>query len=191
MFEPYHVKLIFSMSLIHSYAVSHIIHKCLLRSFSFGHILTYDIYYLNYLSPSQSYFRMCSGKSFAQYNETFLVWSRNPDTSKFTNLGAIFLCKQCSRCCSYENIKVHLIFSGGSAAKFLCNGLPSLETDWSKWLVFFCDERHVPLTDGECTYKFYKENLMSKVPLSEDNVFPDNPDLSGEYSMEQHFEMFL
>ena len=100
MFEPYHVKLIFSMSLIHSCAVSHIIHKCLLRSFSFGHILTYDIYYLNYLSPSQSYFRVCSGKSFVQYNETFLVWSRNPDTSKFTNLGAIFLCKQRSRCCS-------------------------------------------------------------------------------------------
>ena len=70
--------------------------------------------------------------------------------------------------------------SGGSAAKFLCNGLPLLQTDWSKWHVFFCDERHVPFSDNECTYKFYKENLMSKVPLSEDHVYPDNPDVSGK-----------
>ncbi len=45
--------------------------------------------------------------------------------------------------------------------------------------MFFCDERHVSFDDSECTYKFYKENLMSKVPLSEDHIFPDDPSVSG------------
>ncbi len=73
-------------------------------------------------------------------------------------------------------------FTGGSAAKFLCNGLPTLTTDWSKWRVFFCDERHVPFDDKECTYKIYKDNLMSKVPLAEDHIFPDKPDVSGGFT---------
>ncbi|GFO19934.1 6-phosphogluconolactonase-like [Plakobranchus ocellatus] len=67
--------------------------------------------------------------------------------------------------------------SGGSAAKFLCNGLPQASTDWSKWRIFFCDERLVPFSDPECTYAFYKANLMSKVPISEDYFFALNSEL--------------
>ena len=70
-------------------------------------------------------------------------------------------------------------YAGGSAAKFLCNGLPELQTDWSKWYIFFCDERHVPFDDPECTYAIYKRDLMSKVPIKKDQIFPDNPDVTG------------
>lgn len=70
--------------------------------------------------------------------------------------------------------------SGGSLIKYLCNGLPSLETDWSKWRIFFCDERHVPYTDPECTYSHYKEGLVDKVGMTSDNIFPINPDISVE-----------
>lgn len=67
-------------------------------------------------------------------------------------------------------------------AKFLCNGLPSRTTDWSKWRVFFCDERHVPFTDPECTYTIYKSKLVdSGGPLPGENIFPINPDLSGKF----------
>ncbi|XP_046558305.1 6-phosphogluconolactonase-like [Haliotis rubra] len=70
--------------------------------------------------------------------------------------------------------------SGGSLAKYLCNNLPSLKTDWSKWRMFFCDERYVDYNDPDCTYKVYKENLLPKVPLKEDNIFPINPDIPVE-----------
>lgn len=67
-------------------------------------------------------------------------------------------------------------------AKFLCNGLPSRTTDWSKWRVFFCDERHVPFTDPECTYTIYKSKLVDNGgPLPGENIFPINPDLSGNF----------
>lgn len=77
-------------------------------------------------------------------------------------------------------------FSGGSAAKFLCNGLPKASTDWSKWRIFFCDERHVPFDDPECTYSIYKSNLLTKVPLSEEHIFPLNPDVSVEEAAEDY-----
>uniref|UniRef100_A0A0B7B4I1 6-phosphogluconolactonase n=1 Tax=Arion vulgaris TaxID=1028688 RepID=A0A0B7B4I1_9EUPU len=76
--------------------------------------------------------------------------------------------------------------SGGSAAKFLCDGLPQATTDWSKWRIFFCDERHVPFSDPECTYSFYKTNLLSKVPLSSDHIFPLNPELSVDQAAEDY-----
>ena len=69
---------------------------------------------------------------------------------------------------------------GGSAAKFLCNGLPKQDTDWSKWRVFFCDERHVKFDNPECTYTIYRDGLMSKVGLKEEHVFPDTPDCTGK-----------
>ncbi|KAK7478786.1 hypothetical protein BaRGS_00029997 [Batillaria attramentaria] len=73
--------------------------------------------------------------------------------------------------------------SGGSAAKFLCNGLPAATTDWSKWRIFFCDERHVPFTDPECTYSVYKNGLVSKVPALADHIYPINPDIPGTSSV--------
>lgn len=43
-------------------------------------------------------------------------------------------------------------FSGGSLGKYLCTILPNIKTDWSKWTVFFCDERYVPDNDTESTF---------------------------------------
>lgn len=69
--------------------------------------------------------------------------------------------------------------TGGSAVKYLSEHLPKLETDWSKWRVFFCDERHVPYDDPECTFTTYKTNLFSHIPIPDDCIFPDNPSVSG------------
>ncbi|CAG2231446.1 PGLS [Mytilus edulis] len=70
--------------------------------------------------------------------------------------------------------------SGGSLVKYLCNGLPSSKTDWTKWRIFFCDERHVPYDNSECTYTLYKTGLVDKVGMPPENIFPINPDLSVE-----------
>ena len=64
-------------------------------------------------------------------------------------------------------------------ANFLAKGLANVDTDWSKWRVFFCDERHVPFDSSDSTYKVYKDGLMNKVPLQEENVFKIDPSLSG------------
>jgi len=69
--------------------------------------------------------------------------------------------------------------AGGSLAKFLTKGLPSISTDWSKWLIFFCDERHVDFKNEDSTYKLYKESLLTKVDLKDEQIIKINPELSG------------
>lgn len=65
-------------------------------------------------------------------------------------------------------------------SKFLCNGLPSIQTQWDKWLLFFCDERLVSFSDSDSTYKVYAEGLIGKSPLREEQFVQINPDLEGK-----------
>ncbi|CAG9802172.1 unnamed protein product [Chironomus riparius] len=58
-------------------------------------------------------------------------------------------------------------FSGGSLGKYLCQTLPNITTTWSKWAIFFCDERYVEESDIESTFGFYKKHLIPLVPLTE------------------------
>ncbi|XP_042863844.1 6-phosphogluconolactonase-like [Penaeus japonicus] len=57
--------------------------------------------------------------------------------------------------------------SGGSLAKFLSKGLPSINTSWDKWSLFFCDERLVPFDHDDSTFKVYK-GLIEGTPLKEE-----------------------
>ncbi|XP_002736134.1 6-phosphogluconolactonase-like [Saccoglossus kowalevskii] len=71
--------------------------------------------------------------------------------------------------------------SGGSVAKILSTGMPGLENiDWTKWKVFFCDERLVPFDHEDSTYKFFKKNMFNKVNIPSENIFPIDPSLSVE-----------
>ncbi|OXA60204.1 6-phosphogluconolactonase [Folsomia candida] len=50
--------------------------------------------------------------------------------------------------------------SGGSIISILAEGLPKLNTDWTAWKIFLCDERLVPEDDSESTYGQYKIKLF-------------------------------
>ncbi|KAG7171498.1 6-phosphogluconolactonase-like [Homarus americanus] len=82
---------------------------------------------------------------------------------------------------SNESIKQRGSFtiglSGGSMAKFVCNGIPSIQTEWGKWSLFFCDERLVPFTAEDSTYRLYRNGLVGKTPLKEEQFIAINPDL--------------
>jgi len=62
----------------------------------------------------------------------------------------------------------HLGLSGGSLAGFLCKGLPKIETDWSAWRLFFCDERLVAPEDKDSTWGLYRSGLVQETPLTEE-----------------------
>lgn len=66
--------------------------------------------------------------------------------------------------------------------KFLCNGLFSRIIDWSKWRVFFCDERYVLFIDLECIYIIYKLKLVDNGGLFlGENIFLINFDFFGKF----------
>jgi 6-phosphogluconolactonase len=66
--------------------------------------------------------------------------------------------------------------------KFLEKGLPGVETEWSKWRLFFCDERIVPVDSADSTFGAYRNALIGKIPLTEDQFITVDSDLSGKFS---------
>lgn len=70
--------------------------------------------------------------------------------------------------------------SGGSLVKFLVQGLQSIETDFNKWTIFFCDERVVPENDKDSTFGVYKTELIGKVGLTESQFVKIKQGISAE-----------
>jgi 6-phosphogluconolactonase len=64
-------------------------------------------------------------------------------------------------------------FAGGSLPKQLCPGLIALSEsiDFSKWHVFFGDERFVSRDHEESTWKVFNEMLFSKVPIPSEQIY--------------------
>lgn len=69
---------------------------------------------------------------------------------------------------------------GGSLITFLVNGLPKIKTDFSKWKIFFNDERVVPINDPDSTFGAYKKDLVGKIPISEDQFVQIKQGLTGK-----------
>jgi 6-phosphogluconolactonase len=72
-----------------------------------------------------------------------------------------------------------IALAGGSTPKKLYELLASDYKDsieWSKWQVFFSDERFVPLEDERSNYNLAHLILLSKVPIPADNIYAINPD---------------
>ncbi|GBP54772.1 6-phosphogluconolactonase [Eumeta japonica] len=63
--------------------------------------------------------------------------------------------------------KFYIGLSGGSLVKFLSEGLPKVKTDWSKWVLAFCDERVVPEDSQDSSFGTYKRQLIPKTALKE------------------------
>lgn len=75
------------------------------------------------------------------------------------------------------------MFQGGSVVSLLSEYLAKVETDWSKWRFFFCDERLVDFNDPESTYAQYRDKFISNLPISEDQFIKINPQLSGKHQV--------
>ncbi|KAI4461579.1 6-phosphogluconolactonase [Holotrichia oblita] len=85
--------------------------------------------------------------------------------------------------------------SGGSALKYFTNAVLAMRKDFSKWKIFFCDERVVPEDSEDSTYGTVKRGLLMKNIFKDEQFIKIKPDLNAseaakEYiqQMEQYFK---
>ncbi|XP_019762001.2 6-phosphogluconolactonase [Dendroctonus ponderosae] len=78
--------------------------------------------------------------------------------------------------------------SGGSLVSFLATGLTKISTDFSKWKIFFCDERLVPVADPDSTFGVYKKQLIDTeaVSLKEDQFVTVKQGVSAAEAAEEY-----
>ncbi|XP_073131519.1 probable 6-phosphogluconolactonase 4, chloroplastic [Henckelia pumila] len=76
-----------------------------------------------------------------------------------------------------------VVLSGGTLIETLRKlvELPYRDSvDWSKWLIFWVDERVVPLDHDDSNYKLAKLGFFSKVPIPSSNIYAINDKKSPE-----------
>ncbi|XP_058206253.1 probable 6-phosphogluconolactonase 4, chloroplastic [Rhododendron vialii] len=76
-----------------------------------------------------------------------------------------------------------VVLSGGSLIKSLRKLVeaPYIDTvEWSKWHVFWVDERVVPKDHADSNYKLAYDGFLSKVPIPPGNIYSINDALSPE-----------
>ncbi|CAH1449092.1 unnamed protein product [Lactuca virosa] len=82
-----------------------------------------------------------------------------------------------------------VVLSGGSLIDTLrkLTEPPYVDSiDWSKWSIFFLDERVVPLNHPDSNYKLAYDGFLSKVPIPESNIYPIKERLSPEEAADEY-----
>ena len=88
-----------------------------------------------------------------------------------------------AKACTKDRFVVAL--SGGSMPKLL-TGLLDLDVDWSKWDVFFADERCVPLDSNDSNYKACEDHLFSKISGPKPTIHTLDTSLSPAQAAEKY-----
>ncbi|KAI9291708.1 6-phosphogluconolactonase [Neoconidiobolus thromboides FSU 785] len=83
--------------------------------------------------------------------------------------------------CSNHSIKQHgrftIALSGGSLPNTLAKVLKdNKEVDYSKWHVFFADERLVPLDHNDSNYLLAKKELLQYTSIPQEQIYTLNPE---------------
>ncbi|XP_068624058.1 6-phosphogluconolactonase [Battus philenor] len=78
--------------------------------------------------------------------------------------------------------------SGGSVLKYLCEGLPQVDTDWSKWTLAFCDERLVPEDSEDSTFGCYERMLIPKTNLTRNQFIIVKQGVTAKEAAEDYTE---
>ncbi len=64
----------------------------------------------------------------------------------------------------------HLVISGGETPRKIYQQLRTVQTDWSKWHVYFSDERCLPKTDKNRNSRMAGNAWLDHVPIPEDQI---------------------
>ncbi|KAG4302857.1 hypothetical protein PCANB_000871 [Pneumocystis canis] len=70
-----------------------------------------------------------------------------------------------------KNNRFYIAISGGSLPKIIAESIKNLiDINWSKWEIFFADERVVPLCHQDSNYRLCHEEIFTNLPIPTENI---------------------
>ncbi|XP_027109988.1 probable 6-phosphogluconolactonase 4, chloroplastic [Coffea arabica] len=88
-----------------------------------------------------------------------------------------------------EKGSFNVVLSGGTlidTMRYLTQAPHKESVDWSKWSIFWLDERVVPLDHKDSNYKLAYDGFLSKVSIPGGQIFPINDKKSPEGAAEDY-----
>jgi 6-phosphogluconolactonase len=73
-----------------------------------------------------------------------------------------------------------IVLAGGTTPKAIYEGLATAKTDWGRWVVYFGDERCLPVEHPERNSVMARTGWLDRVPLRPERVFPIPAELGPE-----------
>jgi 6-phosphogluconolactonase len=73
-----------------------------------------------------------------------------------------------------------IVLAGGTTPEAIYQRLVGLDTDWSRWQIYFGDERCVPANHAERNSLMAARNWLDRVPIAAENIFPIHAEAGAE-----------
>jgi len=91
--------------------------------------------------------------------------------------------------CINLNNHFSIVLCGGNTPRSIFNRLKSLETDWSKWNVYFGDERCLPEGDPGRNSEMAKESWLNHVSIPQEQIFYIRGELGRELAADEYDQL--
>jgi 6-phosphogluconolactonase len=65
-----------------------------------------------------------------------------------------------------------IVLAGGTTPEAVYQRLAGLDTDWSRWRIYYGDERCVPVNHAERNSLMAARSWLDRVPIAAENIFP-------------------
>jgi len=93
----------------------------------------------------------------------------HPDTEQLIESSAETLASAAQEAIQQRD-QFHLVLAGGSTPQAIYQQLVQLETDWSKWFIYFGDERCLPVGDAERNDFMAQQNWLNHVAIPQQQI---------------------
>ncbi len=84
--------------------------------------------------------------------------------------------------------RFNIVLAGGATPAHCYRLLSETASDWSRWHIYFGDERCVPTTDPQRNSKMAAEALSDRVSIPEDQIHPIPAELGAELGARSYAE---
>jgi 6-phosphogluconolactonase len=114
-------------------------------------------------------------------------WHLYPDTGELVERAAAAIRRMAEHAILARG-EFSIVLAGGTTPKALYEKLAGVQTDWSRWAVFFGDERCLPPDDPERNSLMARRVWLDRVPLRPERVFPIPAELGPEAAARAYCE---
>ncbi|MCR4378446.1 MAG: 6-phosphogluconolactonase [Rhodospirillales bacterium] len=98
-------------------------------------------------------------------------WRRYTDSERLERT-AVDLIKDAAQAALAQRGAFHIVLAGGRTPKRVYAALRSFDTDWSRWHVYYGDERCLPVDHEERNNRMAEEAWLHHVPIPAAQVHP-------------------
>lgn len=114
-----------------------------------------------------------------------LHWRLYPDPERLAEGLAAALAIRAEECLTTHGRYV-IVLTGGETPRLLYERLAAIDTDWPRWIIYFGDERCVPIGDRERIDAMARDAWLDHVPIPAENIHSIPGELGPERAAEAY-----